>query len=93
MSKTATQNQETCEATATVCRNQPPRQDAKNKSQLSATCEAAGETTTECPSQVCCEKVRERAYYKWEQAGYPSGDGVDFWLQAEAELQQAEASE
>lgn len=93
MSKTTTPQQETCEATATVCRNQP----AKNKSQLSATCET-GETTTEgeCTAQVCCEKVRERAYYKWEQAGYPSGDGVNFWLEAEAELQaelQAETAE
>jgi hypothetical protein len=88
MPTTTTKEKETCEATATVCRNQP-----KGKSQLSATCET-GETTTEgqCPAQVCCEKVRERAYYKWEQAGYPSGDGVNFWLEAESELQ-AETAE
>lgn len=83
MSKTTTdQTQETCEATATVCRTQP-----KNKSQLSATCETGETTNEECQAQVCCEKIRERAYYKWEQAGYPSGDGIDFWLEAEAELQ------
>lgn len=35
---------------------------------------------------VCCEKTREAAYYKWEAAGCPCGDGVEFWLQAEAEL-------
>ena len=34
----------------------------------------------------CCETIREAAYYKWEVAGCPSGDGVDFWLEAEAEL-------
>lgn len=35
---------------------------------------------------ACCEKIRERAYYKWETAGCPCDDGVGFWLQAEAEL-------
>lgn len=33
-----------------------------------------------------CEKIREAAYSKWEAAGCPGGNGVDFWLQAEAEL-------
>ncbi len=28
-------------------------------------------------------KIREYAYLLWEEAGYPEGDGVDFWLQAE----------
>ena len=32
------------------------------------------------------EKIRELAYLKWERAGYPPGDGVNFWLEAEAEL-------
>lgn len=44
-------------------------------------------SSEKCPEQVCCEKIRERAYYKWEQAGYPEGDGSNFWLEAEAELQ------
>ncbi len=38
------------------------------------------------PAAVCCEKIREAAYYKWEAAGCPCGDGVEFWLQAEAEF-------
>lgn len=54
----------------------------EKRAQLSATCES--EITTE--TQICCEKIRERAYYKWEQAGYPEGDGSNFWLEAEAEL-------
>lgn len=32
------------------------------------------------------ERVRERAYHCWEEAGCPAGDGVEFWLKAEAEL-------
>ena len=32
-----------------------------------------------------CEKIREAAYYKWEAAGRPCGDGVEFWLAAEVE--------
>lgn len=30
--------------------------------------------------------IRTLAYQKWEQAGSPQGDGVDFWLDAEAEF-------
>lgn len=30
--------------------------------------------------------VRELAYFKWEAAGFPNGDGFDFWLEAEREL-------
>ena len=33
-----------------------------------------------------CEKIRELAHSKWEAAGCPCGDGVEFWLQAETEL-------
>lgn len=29
--------------------------------------------------------IRELAYLKWEAAGSPAGDGLDFWLEAERE--------
>jgi hypothetical protein len=32
------------------------------------------------------EAIRARAYANWERAGRPEGDGVTFWLEAEAEL-------
>ncbi len=32
------------------------------------------------------EAIRLLAYEKWEAAGCPAGDGVDFWLQAEQEV-------
>jgi hypothetical protein len=32
------------------------------------------------------DEVRLLAYRKWEEAGSPTGDGVEFWLAAEAEL-------
>jgi hypothetical protein len=32
------------------------------------------------------EQIRARAYSLWEEAGRPSGDGVQFWLAAEREL-------
>jgi hypothetical protein len=35
---------------------------------------------------VCEEDIRLCAYCKWEAAGKPGGDGVDFWLEAEKEL-------
>ena len=30
--------------------------------------------------------IRELAYLKWEAAGFPAGDGFDFWLEAEREI-------
>jgi hypothetical protein len=30
--------------------------------------------------------IRNYAYQKWEEAGRPDGDGVEFWLAAEVEL-------
>ncbi len=30
--------------------------------------------------------IRLGAYLKWEAAGKPPGDGIDFWLEAEKEL-------
>jgi hypothetical protein len=32
------------------------------------------------------EATRVRAYQLWDRAGRPEGDGVAFWLEAEAEL-------
>lgn len=32
------------------------------------------------------EAVRLAAYRRWEAAGRPEGDGVEFWLAAEREL-------
>jgi len=72
---TETERTQTCRTTPTGTR-----------AQLSASCEQAA-TNQECDAQVCCNAIRERAYYKWEQAGYPEGDGANFWLEAETELQ------
>lgn len=44
-----------------------------------------------CETQpICCGKIRELAYKKWQDAGSPVSDGVSFWLEAEQELQNAE---
>lgn len=32
------------------------------------------------------DQVRTLAYEKWEAAGYPEGDGTEFWFQAEKEF-------
>ena len=32
------------------------------------------------------EAIRVRAYQRWQEAGEPEGDGIQFWLEAEREL-------
>lgn len=32
------------------------------------------------------DQIRNLAYLNWERAGRPEGDGVEFWLKAEEEL-------
>jgi hypothetical protein len=43
---------------------------------------AAGETAPE-------DQVRPLAYRKWQEAGSPASDGVEFWLAAENEVRRA----
>jgi hypothetical protein len=33
------------------------------------------------------DAIRARAYFLWEQAGRPAGDGAEFWVRAEQEMQ------
>ncbi len=35
--------------------------------------------------RVSDEDIRLRAYQRWEAAGKPAGDGIQFWLEAEQE--------
>lgn len=37
-------------------------------------------------SEAYAEAIRENAYYKWQAAGCPAGDGSEFWLEAEKEF-------
>ena len=46
---------------------------------------------SECPSNQQStddreEAIRALAHSKWEAAGCPAGDGFDFWLEAEREV-------
>ncbi len=38
------------------------------------------------PTNVCEDAIRALAHSKWEAAGSPVGDGLDFWLEAEREV-------
>jgi Protein of unknown function (DUF2934) len=38
---------------------------------------------------VSANDIRLCAYRKWENAGMPTGDGLQFWLEAEQELAHA----
>jgi len=48
-------------------------------------CEAASPLNQQT-TDLCAEAIRTLAHRKWEAAGCPAGDGVDFWLEAEQEL-------
>jgi len=50
-------------------------------------CEAASASNQQ-PTDVCEEAIRTLAHEKWELAGCPAGDGVEFWLDAEQEVNQ-----
>jgi hypothetical protein len=46
----------------------------------------AARPANEPPRAVGDEAIRDLAHRKWEAAGRPAGDGLDFWLEAEREL-------
>ena len=48
----------------------------------------AGERPPCNVQQLTEAAIRIRAYHKWEAAGKPPGDGINFWLDAERELLQ-----
>ena len=50
-------------------------------------CEVACSSNQQQPPDASEEAIRERAHRKWEAAGRPAGDGLDFWLEAEREIQ------
>lgn len=48
-------------------------------------CEAASPPNPQ-PSDAGAEAIRVLAHRKWEAAGCPAGDGLDFWLEAERQV-------
>lgn len=39
-----------------------------------------------CSSNPDAEKIRQRAYFVWEEKGRPQNRDLDIWLEAEKEL-------
>ena len=54
----------------------------KNASAQKAECQPSPEQTDDEFDKA----IRELAHRKWEAAGFPAGDGFDFWLDAEVEI-------
>lgn len=46
----------------------------------------SGNTESHPLMNACEDEIRLLAHRKWEAAGCPAGDGFDFWLDAEREL-------
>ena len=49
-------------------------------------CTVTDDPPTDPTSAASEDRIRERAYHCWKEAGCPVGDGVEFWLKAEDEL-------
>lgn len=58
------------------------KEEKNTKQQESAPAKSAGAAAAITTEQ----KIRLRAYKKWEDAGCPQSDGVSFWLEAESEI-------
>ena len=77
--------------TKTMTKSPTTRVTSKVTAALPTNGEATRGEQPECRSQdqmmdSCEEAIREMAYLKWQDAGCPSGDGFDFWLEAEQAL-------
>jgi hypothetical protein len=64
---------------------------------ITATPPETATTTTlkkTCSKKACHgrTKIEKLAYHKWEVAGRPQSDGVEFWLAAECELTTSEVT-
>ncbi len=65
-----------------------------NTTEATSTAKVTADGDHQAERQSCQEVVaddfemaiRELAYHKWEAAGFPEGDGFDFWLEAEREV-------
>ena len=44
---------------------------------------------SEMPAAAGDDAIRTRAYFLWDEAGRPEGDGTQFWATAERELSAA----
>jgi len=62
----------------------------KTRTRKTGTCDVNTTQTlsTEGTGTCCQTAVRELAYSKWEGAGRPDGDGVEYWVEAEKEVQE-----
>jgi hypothetical protein len=49
------------------------------------------DANTEVVEQDALAHIRDAAYFKWEAAGCPCGDGAEFWLDAERDFLQKTA--
>jgi len=66
-------------------RSKPARQSKPGLIDDSPLAVKVGAAATDVPA-LAEDAIRLSAYYKWEAAGCPEGDGVCFWLAAEREM-------
>jgi hypothetical protein len=72
--------------TSTNSPQSPPRTDPSRAMSPRNPGDASRNPNTLSRAAPSEDAVRERAYALWEEAGRPEGDGTQFWLDAEREL-------
>jgi hypothetical protein len=67
-----------------------PRTNSRTPAESTSTPADASDRVSLQPSTVPAhareDAIRTRAHALWDQAGRPDGDGVEYWLRAEQEL-------
>jgi len=69
------------------------QKDSKTCCNSNTTAQLDASSEISATSGGCCSMssskediIRERAYFLWEEAGRPEGDGIDFWIEAEKQF-------
>ena len=67
-------------------RGNPPASPASGRTTPADAAEAVPLQPAALDAAAHEDAIRARAFFLWEQAGCPDGDGVEFWVRAEQEM-------
>ena len=71
---------------AAAAKKKPAKKTARAAQKRTTDTVQATSAPVKIPAASRQETIRQSAYFKWESAGWPVSDGVEFWLAAEQEI-------